>query len=106
MCMNQASRLCECCGPMPDARRRSACGSRADAELAAREVVQLRGLVEDLIHRDADEVEELDLDTARTPEIARPMAKPTVADSASGPSRTTSWPKRSQRPRVTPKVPP
>ena len=30
-------------------------------ELAAREVVQLRGLVEDLVHRDADEVEELDL---------------------------------------------
>ncbi len=30
-------------------------------ELAAGEVVELRGLVEDLIHRDADEVEELDL---------------------------------------------
>ena len=30
-------------------------------ELAAGEVVELRGLVEDLVHRHADEVEELDL---------------------------------------------
>ena len=32
-----------------------------DRELAAGEVVQLRRLVEDLVHGDADEVEELDL---------------------------------------------
>ena len=30
-------------------------------QLAAGEVVELRGLVEDLVHGDADEVEELDL---------------------------------------------
>src|SRR3954471_8295609 len=44
--------------------------------------------------------------TARTPLIARPIAKPTVADSQSGPSRITSSPYLSQRPRVTPNVPP
>ena len=32
-----------------------------NGELAAGEVVELRRLVEDLVHRDADEVEELDL---------------------------------------------
>jgi hypothetical protein len=44
--------------------------------------------------------------TARTPEMARPMAKPTVPDSASGASRTVSWPYVSYSPRVTPNVPP
>ena len=61
MCMNHDSRLCECCGPMPirdDDRRPD---HERHRELAAGEVVELRGLVEDLVHRDADEVEELDL---------------------------------------------
>ena len=59
--MNHDSRLCECCGPIPmrdDDRRPD---HERHRELAAGEVVQLGGLVEDLIHRDADEVEELDL---------------------------------------------
>ena len=57
-------------------------------ELPAGEVVQLRGLVEDLVHRDADEVEELDLahrphardgETDRVADRAR-LAERRVAD--------------------------
>ena len=48
-------------------------------ELAAREVVQLRRLVEDLVHRDAHEVEELDL--AHGPH-ARDREPDRVADGA------------------------
>ena len=83
---------------------------RADHErhgqLAAGEVVELRRLVEDLVHRDADEVEELDLADGANAGDREPDR---VADGAGLAERgvaDTSSPYVSCSPRVTPNVPP
>ena len=62
MCANSASRLCECCAPSrtpPPETMRSTSGMR---RRAAHHEAQLRGLVDDLVERDAGEVGELELD--------------------------------------------
>jgi hypothetical protein len=103
---NQASRLCECCAAAPGTRA----GGRADHQRhlrgAAEHEVDLRGLVDDLVHRAGDEVGELQLDDGPHPAQGGP--DPGADDGDLG-DRGVAHPlaaERSSSPVVTPKAPP
>jgi hypothetical protein len=67
------------------------------AGLAAEHEADLRRLIDDLLHRQRDEIGELDLEHGRMPVSAAPTAAPASPSSLIGVSITRSGPKRFRR---------
>ena len=107
MWTNHASSVCECWAGHPDPARDGAADHERHGHLAARHVAPLGGVVDDLIHRERDEVGDLQLDD-------RPAADERGADTGArpGPPRRSArrsrarGPNSSSRPAVTWKSPP
>ena len=75
-------------------------------QLPARHEMHLRRLVDELVERERDEVDEHDLDTGRMPDSAAPIATPQIAASLIGVLRTRPEPNSSASPAVAPHGPP
>ena len=61
-CVSHASRLCECCAAAALARAALRAEDERHPQLAAGHEVRLRRLVDELVERERDEVDEHDLD--------------------------------------------
>ena len=106
-CVSHASRLCECCARAALAGAALRPQHERHGELTAGHEVRLRRLVDELVERERDEVDEHDLDDrAAAPDCAAPIAMPQIAASLIGVLRTRSAPNSSASPAVAPHGPP